>query len=230
MKRRETGGDDEAKERAADDGNDRKGRAAGDAEHDRAVNPAPDTRHPTPDTRPGWRVAYLLAAAGLFLADQATKAWAVRRLRLGRDIEVIPGLLDFAYAENTGVAFGQLQDGGAWGRWLLVALAGAATVAVLTYFFRTPRKDDRVLGACALLLAGIVGNVTDRVRLGHVVDFISLHAGPYHWPTFNVADASICVGAGLLALDLLLEGRRQRARAGGRGGGVGGQEPEANSS
>ena len=158
-----------------------------------------------------WRAAYLLASFGVFLADQATKAWAVRRLRLGQDITVIPGFFDLAYAENPGIAFGQFQDGGAWGRWLLVALAAAATVAVLTYFWRTPREDDRVLGACALLLAGILGNVTDRARLGHVVDFISLHAGQYYWPSFNVADAAICTGAVLLALDLILEGRKQKA-------------------
>jgi signal peptidase II len=79
---------------------------------------------------------------------------------------------------------------------------------VLVYFFRTARADDRVLGACALLLAGICGNLTDRVRLGYVVDFILLHAGPYHWPTFNVADASICFGALLLAYDLFFEGKR----------------------
>lgn len=157
-----------------------------------------------------WRAAYLLASFAVFLADQATKAWAVRRLRLGQDVTVIPGFFDLAYAENPGIAFGQFQNGGAWGRWLLVALASAATVAVLTYFWRTPREDDRVLGACALLLAGILGNVTDRARLGHVVDFISLHAGPYYWPNFNVADAAICTGAALLALDLLLEGRKQK--------------------
>jgi signal peptidase II len=168
-------------------------------------------RHPKFAT---WRAAYLMASFGVFMADQASKAWAVRRLRLGQDITVVPGLLDLAYAENPGVAFGHLQEGGAWGRWLLVALAAAATVAVLTYFWRTPREDDRVLGACALLLAGILGNVADRARLGYVVDFIVLHAGEYHWPNFNVADASICVGAGLLALDLLLEGRRARRRQG----------------
>ncbi len=158
-----------------------------------------------------WRAAYLAASLGIYITDQATKAWAVRRLRLGQDITVIPGFFDLAYAENPGIAFGQFQDGGAWGRWLLVALAVAATVAVLTYFWRTPREDDRVLGACALLLAGILGNVADRARLGHVVDFIALHAGPYHWPNFNVADAAICAGAVLLALDLLLEGRKQKA-------------------
>ncbi|HVF27874.1 MAG TPA: signal peptidase II [Pyrinomonadaceae bacterium] len=150
----------------------------------------------------GWRAAYLFAAVGIYLVDQASKAWAVRRLRFGDEQIVISGLLKFAYAENSGIAFGQFQEGGQFGRWLLAALAGLATIGVLIYFFRTPRTDDRTLGACALLLAGIAGNLTDRVRLGYVVDFIVLHANSYHWPTFNVADAAICTGALLLAIDL----------------------------
>jgi signal peptidase II len=169
-----------------------------------------------------WRAAYLLAAFGVYLVDQTSKAWAVRRLRLGQDVTVVPRFLDFAYAENPGIAFGQLQEGGDAGRWLLVALACAAAAAVVTYFLRTPRTDDRVLGACALLLAGIAGNLTDRARLGHVVDFILLHFDSHYWPTFNVADAAICLGAVLLALDLLLEGRRKKSESAGR-------EPEAHS-
>ena len=160
-----------------------------------------------------WRIWYLLAAFGIYMVDQMSKAWAVRTLRLGQDKTIIEGFFDFAYAENPGVAFGQLQDGGVWGRYALAALATAAAVAVLTYFVRTPRTDDRILGACALLLAGIAGNLTDRLRLGYVIDFIHVYAGSYHWPTFNVADASICFGAGLLALDLILEGRKQKQRA-----------------
>ena len=157
----------------------------------------------------GWRAAYLGAAALLYLVDQMTKAWAVRRLRLGDTVKVIDGFLHFGYAENPGIAFGQLQEGGDFGRWMLSALAALATLGVLAYFFRVKRADDRVLGACALLLAGIVGNLTDRLRLGFVVDFIELHLGSYQWPTFNVADAAICIGAGLLALDILLEGKRE---------------------
>lgn len=156
-----------------------------------------------------WRAAYLVAAAGIYLADQASKAWAVRRLRFGDSRTVIDGVLHFAYAENPGIAFGQLQEGGEFGRWMLSALAGLAAVGVVLYLFRTTRTDDRILGACALLLAGIVGNLTDRVRLGHVIDFIEVHIGSFQWPTFNVADAAICVGAGLLALDLFMEGRRE---------------------
>ena len=161
----------------------------------------------------GWRAGYLLAACALFMADQVTKAWAVRALRFGRDVTIIPRILDLTYAENTGIAFGQLQGGSDFTRWLLVGLACAAVVAVLIYFFRNHRTDDRVLGACALLLAGITGNLVDRIRLGRVVDFILLHAGDYHWPTFNLADAAICTGAFLLALDLFLEGRRARQQA-----------------
>jgi len=82
---------------------------------------------------------------------------------------------------------------------------------VLVYFLRTERNDDRILGACALLLAGITGNLTDRVRLGFVIDFIHVHAGQYHWPTFNVADASISLGALLLAYDLIFAHRRNES-------------------
>ncbi|MGZ8921029.1 MAG: signal peptidase II [Limisphaerales bacterium] len=163
-------------------------------------------------TRAAWRVGYLVASLGIYLVDQASKAWAVRHLR-SRDQTVLRGVLDFSYAENPGIAFGQLQEGGAFGRWFFVVLAAAAAIAVLFYFLRTPRNDDRVLGACALLLAGILGNLTDRVRLGFVIDFILLHAGQYHWPTFNVADASICIGALLLAYDLIFAHRKAKETA-----------------
>jgi signal peptidase II len=161
-------------------------------------------------TRFGWRAGYLLASFGIYMVDQTTKAWAVRTLRHRDDLTIIPGFFDLIYTENSGIAFGQLQRGGAFGRWFFVGLAVVAALAVFYYFLRTPRNDDRVLGACALVLAGILGNLTDRVRFGYVVDFIALHAGQYHWPTFNVADASICMGALLLAYDLVFEGRKKR--------------------
>ena len=165
------------------------------------------------ERRIGWRVAYLLAACGIYLIDQVTKAWAVRALyRTGETRTLIDGFLDLTYAENPGIAFGQLQEGGSFGRWFFVALAVAAAVAVLIFFFRTARSDDLMLGACALLLAGIVGNLTDRARLGHVVDFILLHYKSYHWPVFNVADMSICAGAFLLIYDMFVAGRDERRK------------------
>ena len=160
-----------------------------------------------------WRAAYLFAAAAIYMADQASKAWAVRRLKDGEVVRVWDRLLHFSYAENPGIAFGRFQEGGQFGRWMLASLAGLAVVGLLLYFFRTPRTDDRLLGALALLLAGVSGNLTDRVRFGHVVDFIDVFIGSYQWPTFNVADAAICTGAALLALDLILEGRREAREA-----------------
>jgi signal peptidase II len=173
-----------------------------------AENP---TASVTTRARFGWRAGYIVAAFGIYLADQSSKAWAVRALRYGEDRSIIQGFLDLIYTENPGIAFDQLQEGGAFGRWFFVVLATVAAMAVLYYFVRTPRNDDRVLGACALLLAGILGNLTDRARLGYVIDFIVLHAGNYHWPTFNVADASITLGAMLLAIDLIFGHRKSRA-------------------
>lgn len=156
-----------------------------------------------------WKLSYLAIAGGVFLIDQTTKAWAVRRLRLGDDISVINGFLNLIYAQNPGVAFSMLDDHGDAGRWGLSIVALVAGALVLYFFWRTPRSDDRILGALALLLAGIAGNVTDRLRLGFVIDFIDVQFGSWHYPTFNVADMSICIGAGLLILDMFLSKRKQ---------------------
>ncbi len=150
----------------------------------------------------------MLMSGGVFLVDQTTKAWAIRNLRFS-DKTVIPGFLNFAYAENTGVAFSFLNDNGDAGRWGLSVVAGIAAVLVLYYFWRVPRTNDRLLGALALLLAGIAGNLTDRARIGFVIDFIDVQFGSWHYPTFNVADAAICIGAGLLIIDMFFTKQRQ---------------------
>ncbi len=155
-----------------------------------------------------WKLAYLSIAGGVFLIDQTTKAWATRVLRSGGDQSVISGFLNFTYAQNTGVAFSMLDDHGDAGRWGLSIVAFVAATLVLYFFWRTPRTDDRIMGALALLLAGIAGNVTDRMRLGFVIDFIDVQFGSWHYPTFNVADSAICIGAGLLILDMFLNKRK----------------------
>lgn len=149
-------------------------------------------------------------AGGIFFVDQMTKAWAVRKLRFGGDISVIPDFLNFSYAQNTGVAFSFLDNQGNAGRYGLSVVAGIAAVLVLYYFWRVPRAHDRLMGALALLLAGIVGNVTDRVRLGFVVDWIDVQFGAWHYPTFNVADAAICIGAVLLMIDLFFNKKNEK--------------------
>ena len=104
------------------------------------------------------------------------------------------------------------RDHGDAGRWGLSAVALLAGVLVLYFFWRTPRSDDRILGSLALLLAGIAGNVVDRLRLGFVVDFIDLNFWPLRdFAVFNVADSSIVVGVIILALVILVEERRERS-------------------
>lgn len=158
-----------------------------------------------------WKVAYLAIAGGMFMIDQSTKAWAARHLRFSGDVSVIPNFLNFAYAQNTGVAFSMFDQQGDPGRWGLSIVAIVAGALVLYFFWRTPRSDDRILGSLALLLAGIAGNVADRLRLGFVIDFIDVQFGAWHYPTFNVADAAICVGAALLLLDVFLSKRSQKS-------------------
>jgi signal peptidase II len=155
-----------------------------------------------------WKIAYLVMAGGVFMVDQMTKAWAARRLRFGGDKTVIENFLNFSYAQNTGVAFSMLDNGGDGGRFGLSIVAGIAAVLVLFYFWRIPRTNDRLMSALALLLAGIVGNLTDRLRLGFVIDFIDVQFGSWHYPTFNVADMAICIGAGLLIIDLFLSRKK----------------------
>jgi signal peptidase II len=151
-----------------------------------------------------WKLGYLGIAGGVFMIDQVTKAWAIRHLRFAGERSVISGFLNLAYAENRGVAFSMLDDHGDTGRWGLSVVAFVAAALVVYFFWRTPRSDDRILGSLALLLAGIVGNVTDRLRLGFVIDFVDVQFGSWHYPTFNIADAAICIGAGLMIIDLFL--------------------------
>jgi len=159
-----------------------------------------------------WRLGYLAITAGVFMIDQVTKAWAARVLRFGGDRSIIEGFLNFAYATNTGIAFSMLDDQGDAGRWGLSVVAIVAGVLVLYFFWRTPRSDDRVLGGLALLLAGIAGNVVDRVRLGFVIDFIDVQFGSWHYPTFNVADMAIVIGAGLLIIDMFASKKNQNTK------------------
>lgn len=148
------------------------------------------------------RVALYSVALLVLLADQATKAWVLRAHWHWPedDLVLIPNFFSLSFNVNTGGAFGILPHGT-----LLLALAAAiAAVAIVSYTLRAAMPLPKLLGtALALPLGGAVGNLLDRVRLGHVVDFLALYAGPdRHWqfPIFNVADTAICIGVGLLAL------------------------------
>ena len=155
---------------------------------------------------------FLIFSALLIVIDQGTKAWATASLKPVGLIEVIPGFFRLTYAVNPGVAFSLLADSPSGMRWILAAISALAAVFVGMYLVRTPVLQIRMNTALSLLLAGIVGNLIDRVRLGEVVDFLDFHwAERISWPTFNIADASICCGAILLALEMLREERMSQS-------------------
>jgi signal peptidase II len=155
----------------------------------------------------------MLGAAVVLIADQWTKAWATASLKPVVYMEVIPGFFRLSYATNRGVAFSLFADSQFDIRWILSAISLVAALFVLSYFRRAPADKPWLNVSLALLMAGIVGNMIDRVRLGEVVDFIELHwRGLYSWPTFNIADSAICVGAVLLALEMMREEKAARMR------------------
>jgi signal peptidase II len=157
---------------------------------------------------------YIFGAVIVLVADQLTKAWATASLKPVVYIEVIPGLFRLSYATNRGVAFSLFADSQFDIRWILSAVSLIAALFVLSYFRRAPADKTRLNVSLALLMAGIIGNMIDRVRLGEVVDFIELHwRDLYSWPTFNIADSAICVGAALLALEMLREEKSARERS-----------------
>ena len=145
---------------------------------------------------------FLALSLGL---DQWTKALARTHLRpLGpwNPKVVIEGFFNLRYSENPGVAFGMLQQMPG-GKFVLTALAIAAIVLVVMYLRRTDADATRLHVALGLVGGGALGNVIDRISYGRVTDFIVWHVKSHEWPTFNVADAALCVGVGLMMLDMI---------------------------
>lgn len=144
-----------------------------------------------------------VVAMVLYAADQATKALVVANLELGERVPVVGDIVQLWHVRNTGAAF-SLFEGLAW---LFIPVHLLAVVMVV-YFHREFRDRGPwihiVLGA---ILAGALGNMTDRLRFGYVVDFVSVGIGDLRWPTFNVADPAVVLGIGLLVLYLTLADR-----------------------
>jgi signal peptidase II len=144
-----------------------------------------------------WR--WFVLAAAIVVADQLTK-WVVLANFAHGERRVITEFLNLVLVYNKGAAFSMFADAPGWQTPLLIAFALAAAGIVSYLIVRNPRKRLLCLGL-ALILGGALGNVIDRLRYGHVVDFLDFHAMGWHWPAFNVADSGITVGAVLLILD-----------------------------
>ena len=156
---------------------------------------------------------YVLAILVIAL-DLWTKSIASSQLMLGVPVNILP-VFDFTLQHNPGAAFSFLADASGWQRWLFTAISALVGIALVVWIARLQRHETLIAFGLSMILGGALGNLWDRVTLGYVVDFISVHYADYYFPAFNIADSAITVGAGLMILDMLLSARRRDSDASG---------------
>jgi signal peptidase II len=138
----------------------------------------------------------------------------IQKLLLYQRVEVIQGFFALTHVRNTGGAFGIFGgEKGGVGSMLFVVVSLLAIGAIIFLFIRI-REDEKSLAlSFSLVLSGAIGNLIDRLRYAEVVDFLDFHLSTYHWPAFNVADSAICIGIGLMALELLRRDRKTSTKS-----------------
>ena len=154
----------------------------------------------------------MIVAVVIVIADQLTK-WAIIEWVPLYDKIPLNAFINLTHQKNSGAAFSFLANAGGWQRWFLAVLASAVSIVIVVWLWRIRNEEQNILTAgLALVLGGAIGNLIDRILLGHVTDFIQVLFGSWAFPSFNVADAGISVGAALLIVDaLFFSGRQERA-------------------
>jgi signal peptidase II len=165
-----------------------------------------------PGINNGKFVTLMVVAIVVVLVDQLTK-WAIVEWIPLYDRVPLNSFINLTHQKNAGAAFSFLADAGGWQRWFFVALATGVSAVITVWIWRIRNNGQIVLSSgLALVLGGAVGNLIDRILLGHVTDFIQVWFGSWAFPSFNIADAGISVGAALLIIDaLFFSGREERA-------------------
>jgi signal peptidase II len=156
---------------------------------------------------------WIWLSLGVIALDQLTKYLAMAGLALHDPVPLTP-FLNLTLTYNVGAAFSFLNQAGGWQRWLFIGLAVAVSVGILFWLRRLSTRASWTAVGLALVLGGAVGNLIDRLYLGHVVDFIDLYYGRWHWPAFNVADAAITVGALIVIIRGVLDDQPLDSRLG----------------
>ena len=156
-------------------------------------------------------LAWLALAAIIVGLDQWTKQLAVAQLDYGRPVEVLP-VLNWTLQYNTGAAFSFRSDQAGWQRWFFSGIATTVSLVLVVWLARLPRAQWLLALSLALILGGALGNLFDRLLLGYVVDFVSVHYGGSYFPAFNVADSAITVGAACMILDTIINGNAEDQR------------------
>lgn len=153
--------------------------------------------------------AWLLLSAVVVALDLWTKSLASESLTMYRPVE-LTSWLNMTLAHNYGAAFSFLSDAGGWQRWLFTGLALVVTLVLIVWLLRLPASEKLTGAGLGLIIGGAIGNVSDRIQHGYVVDFIDVYYRDWHWPAFNVADSAITCGVILLLIDgLFLSGLKK---------------------
>ncbi len=140
-----------------------------------------------------------LSALALVL-DQASKLAITSTMQLHDSIALIPSL-NLTYVHNTGASFSFLSDAGGWQRWLFAGLAIVISTSLTVWLARLQKYETLLAAAIALVLGGAIGNLIDRLAYGYVIDFVDFYIGSWHFAIFNIADAAISIGVGLMLLE-----------------------------
>lgn len=158
-------------------------------------------------------IAWMVVALAVVVADQATK-WAIVEWVPLYDRVPLNSFINLTHQKNTGAAFSFLANAGGWQRWFFVVLASIVSAVIAVWIWRIRKEGQAMLSlGLALVLGGAIGNLIDRIWFGHVTDFIQVWFGEWAFPSFNVADAGISVGAALLIIDaLFFSGREERGK------------------
>lgn len=166
---------------------------------------------------------WLWLSALAVVLDQVSKNMAEAMLTLYRPIEVIAGFFNWTLMYNKGAAFSFLSNAGGWQRWLFVGLSTVISIGLFFWLKKLTQDESEQIregkiktpnnvlyAAISLVLGGAIGNLIDRALYGQVIDFIQVYYSSYYFPAFNIADAAITLGAGLLILDMILESKREQ--------------------
>ena len=142
------------------------------------------------------RLLYFFFILPILIADQLTKAIVAQKIALLDSKAIIPGFFNLTHIRNRGAIFGFFSQSGSQFLYIILMLASLTALGlVVFYFFKTPASEIFMKISLSLILAGALGNLIDRVFRGYVVDFLDFYIKKLHWPSFNVADASITIGA-----------------------------------
>lgn len=154
-----------------------------------------------------WR--WLWISIVIVCLDQWTKWLIVSQFEL-YEVRPITDWFNLVLVHNKGAAFSFLSSAGGWQRWFFIVLTLAVAVGLLIWLFRLSANLRRLCIGITLILGGAIANLIDRVRFGYVIDFLDVYVKGWHWPAFNVADAAICCGVGLLLLDSFFDAKKNR--------------------